>query len=50
MKRTDEQKLAFAKECLELEKAGGDVLGYIEVNWPSYKALEQLGIQQMAGK
>lgn len=34
--RTDEQKQAFVNECLEIEKAGGDVLGYIEVNWPSY--------------
>ena len=34
--RTDEQKQAFVMECLEIEKAGGDVLGYIEVNWPSY--------------
>ena len=36
MKRTDEQKQAFVNECLEIEKANGDVLGYIEVNWPSY--------------
>ena len=36
MKRTDEQKRDFVKECLAIEKAGGDVLGYIEVNWPSY--------------
>ena len=36
MKRTDEQKQAFVQKCLEIEKAGGDVLGYIEVNWPSY--------------
>lgn len=36
MKRTDEQKQAFARKCLEIEKANGDVLGYIEVNWPSY--------------
>ena len=36
MKRTDAQKMAFVKECLEIEKANGDVLGYIEVNWPSY--------------
>lgn len=36
MKRTDEQKLQFVKECLKIEKAGGNVLGYIEVNWPSY--------------
>ena len=36
MKRTDEQKQAFVQQCLEIEKAGGDVLGYIEVNWPSY--------------
>lgn len=34
--RTDEQKQAFVNECLEIEKAGCDVLGYIEVNWPSY--------------
>ena len=34
--RTEEQKQAFVNECLEIEKAGGDVLGYIEVNWPSY--------------
>lgn len=34
--RTEEQKQAFVMECLEIEKAGGDVLGYIEVNWPSY--------------
>ena len=34
--RTDEQKREFVNECLEIEKAGGDVLGYIEVNWPSY--------------
>lgn len=34
--RTDEQKQAFVNECLEIEKAGGDVLGYIEVHWPSY--------------
>ena len=36
MKRTNEQKQAFVQQCLEIEKAGGDVLGYIEVNWPSY--------------
>lgn len=34
--RTEEQKQAFVMECLEIEKAGGDVLGYIEVKWPSY--------------
>ena len=36
MKRTDEQKRAFARKCLEIERANGDVLGYVEVNWPSY--------------
>ena len=36
MKRTDAQKQAFVRECLEIEKANGDVLGYIEVHWPSY--------------
>ncbi len=36
MNRTDAQKRAFAMECLEIEKTGGDVLGYIEENWPSY--------------
>ena len=34
--RTDWQKREFAKECLEIEKAGGDVLAYIEEYWPSY--------------
>ena len=34
--RTEEQKTAFARECARLEKAGGDVLEYIEKNWPSY--------------
>jgi hypothetical protein len=34
--RTDEQRQAFAKECWEIEKQGGDVLEYIRVNWPSY--------------
>jgi len=34
--RTEEQKQAFVMECLEIEKAGGDVLRYIEVKWPSY--------------
>ena len=34
--RTDAEKQAFAMKCLEIEKQGGDVLGYIEVNWPSY--------------
>lgn len=34
--RTDWQKREFVKECMEIEKAGGDVLGYIETNWPSY--------------
>ena len=29
--RTDEQKQAFVNECLEIEKAGGDVLGYNDV-------------------
>ena len=30
--RTDAEKQAFAMKCLEIEKEGGDVLGYIEVN------------------
>lgn len=34
--RTDSEKKEFAEKCLEIEKAGGDVLGYIEINWPSY--------------
>ena len=34
--RTDAEKQAFARECLEIEKQGGDVLGHIEKNWPSY--------------
>lgn len=34
--RTEEEKRAFAEECRKIEKAGGDVLGYIEANWPSY--------------
>jgi hypothetical protein len=34
--RTDDEKLAFAKECLRIEKKGGDVQGYIRDNWPSY--------------
>lgn len=34
--RTDEQRQAFALECLEIEKRGGDVLAYIRDNWPSY--------------
>lgn len=34
--RTDAEKQAFAMKCMEIEKAGGDVLGYVEVNWPSY--------------
>lgn len=37
--RTDAEKQAFVMECLELEKSGGDVLGYIAVNWPSYTPL-----------
>lgn len=36
MKRSDEQKRAFALKCQEIEQAGGDVLGYIELYWPSY--------------
>ena len=35
-KRTDAEKKAFTMKCLEIEKAGGNVLEYIEVNWPSY--------------
>ena len=34
--RTEAQKLAFALNCREIEKEGGDVLGFIKVNWPSY--------------
>ena len=34
--RTEAQKLAFALNCREIEKEGGDVLGFIQVNWPSY--------------
>ena len=34
--RSEAQKLAFALNCREIEKEGGDVLGFIEVNWPSY--------------
>ena len=34
--RTDEEKHAFTSMCLAIEKAGGDVLGFIEKQWPSY--------------
>lgn len=34
--RNDAQKLAFALNCREIEKEGGDVLAFIEQNWPSY--------------
>ena len=34
--RTEAQKLAFALNCREIEKEGGDVLGFIQQNWPSY--------------
>ena len=34
--RTDEEKLEFAKACLEIEKKGGNVQEYIALNWPSY--------------
>lgn len=34
--RTEAEKKEFAERCLEIEKTGGDVLGYIEINWPSY--------------
>ena len=34
--RTDAEKMAFAKECLKIEKQGGNVQEYIAQNWPSY--------------
>jgi len=34
--RTESERMAFVKECLEIEKKGGDVQEYIRVNWPSY--------------
>lgn len=34
--RTDAQEQAFAKECLKIENAGGDVLAYIAKEYPSY--------------
>lgn len=34
--RSEAQKKAFARKCLDIEKEGGDVLGYIEEKWPSY--------------
>lgn len=34
--RTDAEKRAFAVKCLEIEKEGGDVLGYIRDEYPSY--------------
>ena len=34
--RTEAQKIAFALNCKEIEKEGGDVLAFIEKNWPSY--------------
>jgi len=34
--RTEEQELAFANACLDIEKQGGDVLGYIAKEYPSY--------------
>lgn len=34
--RSEAQKEAFALKCLEIEKKGGDVLGYIQKNYPSY--------------
>ena len=34
--RTDAEKQEFTFKCLEIEKAGGDVQGYIAKNWPSY--------------
>lgn len=34
--RTDKEKSAFAKTCLEIEKQGGNVQEYIAKNWPSY--------------
>ena len=34
--RTDAQREAFAKECWEIEKKGGNVLDYIREHWPSY--------------
>lgn len=36
MTRSWAQMEAFAKECKRIEKEGGDVLGYIRENWPSY--------------
>jgi hypothetical protein len=34
--RTKAEKLEFVKVCVQIEKAGGDVLDYIQNNWPSY--------------
>ena len=34
--RTETEKLQFALICKEIEEEGGDVLGYVEMNWPSY--------------
>lgn len=34
--RTDAEMLEFAKACEQIEKQGGDVLGYISQEYPSY--------------
>lgn len=34
--RTDAEKLEFAKACERIEKRGGDVLAYVEWEYPSY--------------
>ena len=34
--RTNAEKKEFARECLEIERQGGNVQEYIAQNWPSY--------------
>ena len=34
--RTNAEKKEFARECLEIERRGGNVQEYIAQNWPSY--------------
>ena len=34
--RSYEQTMEIVRECQRIEQAGGDVIEYIRVNWPSY--------------
>ena len=34
--RTHGEVVQFVKQCVKIEQKGGDVLGYIAKNWPSY--------------